>query len=253
MKDKKQNIGDATITLECNNNCIFCPRKLLAKISCDIDSLKRIREESDSITLTGGEVTILPNFFSIVDKCKELGFKNINMITNGRMLSNRKFSNRLMHSGVSSVGISVYSTNPKVHDSITMVKGSCMQTLRGVENLIGQVKQLWVNITVSRYNCEDLAATINKLYTIGVREFLLISVVTQEKDILYNPKVIIDQFKKLSGLKLADAKIIFRGFPADINNVVGKQFFVESHDFDTFVQVNEKTPEYFQELGKMLK
>ena len=259
MDANKKNISDATITLECNNNCIFCPRKLLANISCNVESFRRIREESDSITLTGGEVTILPNFFSIVEKCKGLGFKEINMITNARMLSNRKFSTKLIRLGISAVGISVYSTNPKIHDLITRVKGSCIQTLEGVQNLIGQVRQLWVNITVSKYNCDDLAVTIHKLHAMGVREFLLISVVTREKDVLYDPKVILGQFKKLSVLGLSNAKITFRGFSSAINKEIrtstnhGRHFFVEDHSFDTFVQTNDKTPEYFKELGKVLK
>ena len=81
---------DLTITLECNNNCDFCPRNELSTIACNsnkeiYENIEKISKTNDSIVLSGGEITIKENFIQIMKFCKKKGIKKIGMVTNGRM------------------------------------------------------------------------------------------------------------------------------------------------------------------------
>jgi MoaA/NifB/PqqE/SkfB family radical SAM enzyme len=83
----------------CNNNCLFCVQadnkcsgnRTFEEIKKDlIDSKKRC----DGVVLTGGEVTIRKDFFEIVALAKELGYKTIQVQSNGRILSSMEFCKR---------------------------------------------------------------------------------------------------------------------------------------------------------------
>ena len=84
--------SDVTVTLRCNNACLFCPRTTLRHVKLRdaeelVPRLEEIRKHSERVTLSGGEVTILPGFVELVALCRELGFSDIAMITNGRKLA----------------------------------------------------------------------------------------------------------------------------------------------------------------------
>ena len=259
MKEDNK-LSDLTITLSCNNNCVFCPRDILSLILHDRksskfkDQLKKIRAQSDSINLTGGEITVLPDIFDIFKICKELGFKKISIITNARMASYKKYAEKLSRY-VNSAGVSVYSIDKNVHDKISRVSGSLKQTLQGLKNLLDNIEHIWVNITVSRINSSTLARTMKDLYEIGVREFLIISVISENKDYIYNKNVIREEFNKINKATLKESLITLRGFDQestqDIGNSREKEIRIEDHAFNTFYS-EENNENYYKHLDGIL-
>lgn len=91
-----------------------------------LDSLKDLGVAK--VVLTGGDPFMKKGFMDIVDYAHKLKFA-ISVYTNGQALSaNRALYIRLRETYPQYVGLSLYSTIPEVHDSITRRKGSCEKT-----------------------------------------------------------------------------------------------------------------------------
>jgi MoaA/NifB/PqqE/SkfB family radical SAM enzyme len=76
---------DLKVGFDCNHNCVHCVVSESAKYgSLSYDQIRRVTNDipkEDSVTLTGGEPTIRPDFLSIVDLFKR--HSHINIQTNG--------------------------------------------------------------------------------------------------------------------------------------------------------------------------
>ena len=203
----------------------------------DIKSaLEKVRKKTNSITLSGGEVTILDYFLRILDVCNSLDFEKVSVITNARKFSDIKFARHVLSKGVSDFGVSIYGNTADIHEQITKVFGSFDESLNGLKNLIFLNARVWVNITVSNYNQYAIYDTIFYLSKLGVRNFQLISVITENSDLLYSLDVVKNQVNLLNKLDFKDVIVTIRGFDKEIFNIVhGSSIFrFESHEFETF-------------------
>ena len=127
------------LTYECNSNCRFCAanHEIAGNIGrITYDELQSICNKwdfnmNDEIILSGGEPTIHPEFWDIIEMLQKRKCK-ICILTNGRQLINNDFSNRLSHSHISRICVPIHGPE-EIHDSITRVKGSFRQTITGLE------------------------------------------------------------------------------------------------------------------------
>lgn len=75
-------------------------------------------ENIDSILFTGGEPTLNKNLILFVRLAKKLGYKDIGLQTNGRLLSYKNFCIKLMENGINEISISIHGSNKKIHDAM---------------------------------------------------------------------------------------------------------------------------------------
>jgi len=166
---------DIPLTFLCNNNCISCiidskvgiKRGHLSwnEIKHRIDSLP---ESYDTIGITGGEPTISKDFFRVMSYLKENRPESfIFIVSNGRMFSYPDFTKKFSDLKIKNlrVGIAIYSHNSKIHDSITMSKGSWQQTITGIKNLLKAGIKVELRIIINKINhtsMEDTARFISK-------------------------------------------------------------------------------------------
>ena len=150
-----------SLTGLCNNNCLFCldgwrtdrfhkkKEEILKKIEI------AQKEGYSKLILSGGEPTIHPNIVDFVAFGKKIGFTKIQIITNGRMFANKKFTNNIAKAGLDEVTFSLHGFNSKMHDSLTNVPGSFKQTIIGIKNVFNTSKKIIVNtdtcVTKSNY------------------------------------------------------------------------------------------------------
>ena len=167
-KDKRV---DIKLGFLCNNNCRFCVQadsKCLGNRSFEdikkdlIDSRKRC----EGVVFTGGEVTIRKDFFELVKLAKNLGYKIIQIQTNGRMFSSLDFCKKTIEAGATEFSPALHGYCAEQHDFLTRSKGSFNQTITGINNLKKMGQRVITNTVVvkSNYrNCPEIAKLLVKL------------------------------------------------------------------------------------------
>ncbi|MBN1899357.1 MAG: radical SAM protein [Spirochaetes bacterium] len=266
---------DITLTLKCNNYCVFCPRKdFLKAIVCRsqkeiYSDIEKIRRKTDNIALSGGEVTLMSNLPEIISFCKEKGFKEIGIITNGRALKNKRLARDLIQYGVRDFAVSVYSFNNRIHDRITGRSGSGSDTKKGLLNLIQLSRQypvsIRVNIVLNYWNHQDIHRTLEALYACGVRNFIVAEQVIMDKD---SKHLSLNEIKKdleqIRNIPLRDTRLVLRGFPICLlkgKKVLVPEGFVlkesdplvilEKHEVDTLIKEKSRKSRYLRKFSRL--
>ncbi len=149
--DHKIIIGNKTIYfpfiilsgIACNSACIMCavrtqrPDQLNASTEQIMDDIARGRKENyERLEISGGEPTLRRDLVSLIEQAKELGYKEIGMCTNGILLSEKDYCDKLIKAGLTSITFSLYAHNKKLHETITRSPGSFEKTITGIKNAV---------------------------------------------------------------------------------------------------------------------
>lgn len=136
-----------SITNDCNLNCPICftynrPDRKYYKTAEEtkriIDHIVRASGGVQLINLTGGEPTLHPDLFAVLDACRSEGIGRITMNTNGiRIAEDEHFADRIKGSGVQLV-LSLDTLDPDtsriIHGKdITGLKRKCLERLESLK------------------------------------------------------------------------------------------------------------------------
>lgn len=161
----------------CNNRCLFCvqgnKRDLYGNKPGDEVRrlLEEARKDSDSIVFTGGEVTIRKDLLDLVRHARDLGYRVIQIQTNGRVLAYRKACEDLIAAGVTEFSPALHGHVAELHDYLTRSPGSFAQTVRAIRNLkdLGQI--VLTNTVITRSNYRHLPEIATLLVGLGVDQY----------------------------------------------------------------------------------
>lgn len=159
---------DLKVGFSCNNHCIHCViSDKTDENDLTLDEIKKMidkyieRYGKIQLTLTGGEVTIRKDFFELMNfikNRKENGkITFVDVQTNGRMLSNDD-RQKAAEDVIDFYLIALHCDLPKIHDSITMAKGSFIQTtnaIRKISTSVGKEK-IAIQTVINRKNYQRL-------------------------------------------------------------------------------------------------
>ena len=170
----------------CNNNCLYCPYKGKSFDTDPVKIIEKIRDrkpQEEEIIFAGREPPIHPSFIDFLEEAKK-SYKVIEVLTNGRIFSVKKFARKALLAGLTDVEIKFFSSDPEIHDSITRVPGSWEQTVKGIRNLLYFSRvfppffrpSLSVGVYVGEKNAPTVQETVEFLEKLGVREIFLINV-----------------------------------------------------------------------------
>ena len=163
----KNNSIDLCFWNKCNSHCVICtnPDDFWKERDYGYDYIRSrfrgFKGRIKSITVTGGEPTIHPDFSKIVELIKsEFPTVKINLLTNGRRLYYASFARKCCELNNINIAISLHGYNARTHDGVTSVKGSFTQSCRGIRNILrykreGQVLETRVVITKLNYRFID--------------------------------------------------------------------------------------------------
>jgi MoaA/NifB/PqqE/SkfB family radical SAM enzyme len=152
------------ITYKCANRCVFCATgdRINAALGWEkIEAiLRQHRDEgTDQLDIDGGEPTLHPQLVDAIRLAREIGYRSINVTTNGRMLRDRALTKNLLESGITHLLISLHGATAAVHDAATDAPGSFEQTLAGIDNVM-ELRPPHVdtgmNVTIVRCNVDHL-------------------------------------------------------------------------------------------------
>lgn len=146
--DKKKELHVDT-SFHCNNYCLFCLDRMDNKflksrkdILVDPDNhiefrklLERRKADVDELVFTSGEPTLNKELKNYVRTAKEIGYTEILLITNGRMLCYPDLCEELIVCGITKFNVSIHGHNKTIHQAHTRCNGSFHQTAKGLFNL----------------------------------------------------------------------------------------------------------------------
>jgi MoaA/NifB/PqqE/SkfB family radical SAM enzyme len=147
----------------CNSRCHFCidlnkrdvPDKTGRQL---VEEMVRAKAQGvEYLELIGGETTIRTDFFLLLETARKLGFRDIVVVTNGRMLSYPDFARRTVDGGVTDLVFSIHGHDARLHDAVTAAPGSFDELLRGIANVraLG-FERIFGNCTVVKPNMRHL-------------------------------------------------------------------------------------------------
>jgi len=124
----------------CNNNCLFCmesdrAERFVRNSSIEPAQVRALLEShrgAEEVCFTSGEPTTNPRLAEYAAWSRELGYRCISVMTNGRMLSHVPTARALVEAGINRFNVSIHGHDAGLHDSLTRTPGSFAQTVRGL-------------------------------------------------------------------------------------------------------------------------
>lgn len=146
----------------CNSRCRFCSqgtlRDRVGVLTDDVvrQRIAQARAVGDVLVLTGGEPTLRDELPAWVAFARGLGFRRVEVQSNGRMLSYRGVVSRLVEAGVSSLQIALHGHEALLHDWHTRAEGSFEQAVRGLQRAKAHELPVLVTTVITRSNHRHL-------------------------------------------------------------------------------------------------
>ena len=210
----------------CNNNCTTCMlaglRERLPPIGFEyfkrvlLDIRKGRRYKN--LILSGAEVTTFGDLDKYIRFAASLDwFEKIQIQTNGRRLSNKRYLKRLIDQGVNEFFVSIYGTED-VHNAITREKGSYGETMEGIRNLEDFDVNVISNTVLSRTNYHDITRLMAALVKERISEIHLWNFFPMEKTDTGDLLVSMNDFMELlpellSVIRTEDRALVLKSFP----------------------------------------
>ena len=167
---------DLKVGFSCNNHCRFCVQgdkrsKHAPKSSVELCAeLRKGRSSLEAVVFTGGEPTVRPDLPELVAAARALGYRQIQIQTNGRMLAYRKYAEQLAARGVTEFSPALHGHTAELHDGLTCAPGSFEQTVAGIRNVRAMGLPVLTNSVITKPNYRDLDRLAALLVELGVSQ-----------------------------------------------------------------------------------
>jgi MoaA/NifB/PqqE/SkfB family radical SAM enzyme len=170
---------DVKVGFACNNHCVFCVQgdkraRFAPRSGKELRSILRAeRERADSVVFTGGEPTVRKDLPELVAWAKELGYRTIQIQSNGRMFAHPGFVQRLVAAGANEFSPALHGHLASLHDFLTSAPGSFAQTVAGIRNLKAAGQVVITNSVVTKSSYRHLPDLARLLVALGVDQLQL--------------------------------------------------------------------------------
>ena len=157
----KPKVCELTLNFDCNAKCVFCysspqlPQWSEGFISFREAGAALLNARSGGAwqaSLIGGEVTLRDDLPQIASLAEKIGYKAIQIISNGIKLADYEYAKSLTDAGVNIFRISIQGCNAELHDEVVGVKGAFKKSIKGIENLIKLGVKVAVNHVITDLN-----------------------------------------------------------------------------------------------------
>lgn len=144
----------------CNYDCEFCYYRDKLDVKTPWQTVKERIDYLKSygitqVDLSGGESSVSPDWFRILDYCNE-HFEHISCLSHGGKFSNKKFLEESKEHGLKEVLFSLHGATEETHDAITNRKGSFKRILKAITNAQELGLIVRINCTVYYKNYHQL-------------------------------------------------------------------------------------------------
>lgn len=155
----------------CNYDCEFCYYRDLLDVKTPIAEVKKRADYIAAygitqIDLSGGESSVSPDWFEILDYCNER-FEHVSCLSHGGKFANIDFLQESIDHGLKEILFSLHGATEETHDAITNRKGSFKRILKAIKNAQELNVLVRINCTVYYKNYHQLdniyAGLINEI------------------------------------------------------------------------------------------
>jgi MoaA/NifB/PqqE/SkfB family radical SAM enzyme len=165
------------VTYLCNNHCTFCAVGTRTQVhghpTRQREHLLTFRQQGvEMVDFDGGEPTLNPELIPLVRYAREIGYKRINVTTNGRLAFYEDFAKKLVRSGLTTLLFSVHGPDAQSHAAQVGVAEAFDQTTGGIRNALKFAPpgvELGMNITITKGNFAKLEAVTQLAWDLGLR------------------------------------------------------------------------------------
>lgn len=207
MVENKLSACYLTINRNCNIRCSWCYAKdtgFSIKDDMKLEMVDQIIAFCKSsgigrIVLIGGEPTVYPHIFELLDKLKDF---EVSMITNGIALSNEKVLDNYVRHNIKRFSVSIKASNSKEYSELTGV--NCFdKVLKAINNISSRNLQLSVSYVLTNDNFSSAIEMLDTVIENGAKRvffsFCRDVNTLQNKDFISNnnPYEIADKFMNL--------------------------------------------------------
>jgi MoaA/NifB/PqqE/SkfB family radical SAM enzyme len=168
------------LSTRCNSACAHCtvadlpsredrrPQEALAEL---VEGRKR---GCDELVIMRGEPTLWAELPALARAARKVGYRLVQIQTNGRMLSYAAYLDRLVAAGVDFFEVSLFGAVAETNDAIARDPGAFEQTVTGLRLLAArpQLGHL-VTIPILAANLGELVAMVELVATLGLRRVQL--------------------------------------------------------------------------------
>ena len=139
----------------CNSNCIFCASDLTNRTkniqSISLDKIKELLDKQsilfNRLLISGGEPTVHKEIIEIL-RYATTKFRQVNLATNGILLSDYAFAKDIVDTGISRVAIPFYHTDPCTFNELVRNDKAYDSIISAIKNL-SQLKKSGHNFDVN--------------------------------------------------------------------------------------------------------
>jgi MoaA/NifB/PqqE/SkfB family radical SAM enzyme len=173
---------DVKLSFSCNNRCRFCvqgDKRFRFRDRTGAEArriLRRARRRAATIVFTGGEPSLRGDFLDLVRYARAIGFREVQLQTNGQLLAYPAFARACVEAGVTEVSPALHGHVAALHDFLTGREGSWACTVRGIENARAAGLPVLTNTVVTKPNRRHLAAIARLLVERGASQVQFASV-----------------------------------------------------------------------------
>ena len=171
------------VNYACNAKCPFCfnPPDASPELERGLPFPELARrmyqgyaEGYRAIKFIGGEVTVREDLPKILGLARRIGFRSIQITTNGIRLADPGYARMLVRLGADSFRFSVHSHIPAQHDELVAVPGAFEKLCRAAETLKGLGVRLGINYVLNRVNHQTFPETADFFWDkLGVRDLIV--------------------------------------------------------------------------------
>lgn len=199
------------IVTACNSACSFCldtdtPRNLILPVEDIQAELRRGIEEldADKVIISGGEASLHPKFFEIIEYAKSIGYDRVQTVTNGYFLGDEEFYEKAASAGLGEITWSLHGHTAELHDDLTKTPGAFKKMTRGIARAVRDPRMITnVDVVICKPNVGVLDKIVELSIRLGVHEFDLLHVIPQaaayenRDELFYDPAEHIDVLHKV--------------------------------------------------------
>ena len=161
---------------KCNNRCVHCrdgPAALGSFVRPNLMHQLRhgVLEGYRRVELTGGELLLDEGWPRVIRLARDLGFVEVVLETNGRMLSLPITWRQLVKLGLHGVVVRLNAGNEAVHDEMAQVRGAFRQTVRGMLQLRKHGVPFVVRVIEDSRNLDSMGAAEELANKVGAWRF----------------------------------------------------------------------------------